>query len=276
MNTHLVSHYLHHLTAPSSLWTATTRVVPLLIFTVMFQHRYVITKLGKDLETHNRRHNNHLSVNEFAKSKHSRASFANLALENHWLVGKFEKYSPERWYAGICYLAVRLIQTSFMAMVRNQLVQAGIVCSVSLLVCVCAWHDARCGSASVMRSAISGMRRATRVFSIKACVRQPRCVACANVGLHLGANTSTFDVVTLRHDNLKVLCCQRPTRCSSFSFGSLDCSRGCSLPRSWGRYSVSHPSLCFVSLWFLPTETASTNNALHNDAFRQRRRCLPH
>ena len=112
--------------------------VPLLIFTILFQNRHTIKKLGGDLEQHNKRHSTHLSVAELARSRRlsRRESFANLAVQNDWLIGKFEKYSPERWYAGICYLAVRLVQTSFMAMVRTQLVQAGIVCSITLLVAI--------------------------------------------------------------------------------------------------------------------------------------------
>ena len=59
-------------------------------------------------------------------------SWINTYEEHHWFVWQ----APERWYAGICYLVVRLIQTSFMAMIRTQMLQAILVCSFTLLVCV--------------------------------------------------------------------------------------------------------------------------------------------
>jgi hypothetical protein len=50
-----------------------------------------------------------------------------------WLLPKFEKYSPSFWFAGVGLLLLRLVQTSLMALVRTQRVQAALVCIFTLI-----------------------------------------------------------------------------------------------------------------------------------------------
>ena len=50
-----------------------------------------------------------------------------------WLSPKFEMFAPSRWYAGVVLLVIRLLQTSLMALVANQLVQATVMCCITLL-----------------------------------------------------------------------------------------------------------------------------------------------
>jgi len=50
-----------------------------------------------------------------------------------WLLPKFEKFRPELWFAGVAMLVLRLIQTSLMALVRTQRVQAAVVSLVTII-----------------------------------------------------------------------------------------------------------------------------------------------
>ena len=108
-------------------------VVPVLIFTTMYPHRHAIRKLGTDLQHHNRTRGTTMTSRQFAKSKHARSSFATLTVEMAWLMPKFEKYTPSFWFAGVGLLVLRLIQTSLMALVRTQRVQAALVSFVTLV-----------------------------------------------------------------------------------------------------------------------------------------------
>ena len=107
--------------------------VPCLIFTIMFQHRHEIQKLGADLQQHNQRQRTGLTANQLVGSKRARSSFVAAVDDLRWLLPKFEKFRPELWFSGVLLLLVRLLQTSFMAFVRSQLKQAAIVCFVSLV-----------------------------------------------------------------------------------------------------------------------------------------------
>ena len=106
---------------------------PSLIFTVMFQHRRAIQKIGHDLQQHNRRSRTGLTASQLSGSKRARRSFVALTTELAWLLPRFEKFRPGLWVSGVLLLLLRLLQTSFMAFVRSQLKQAAIVCFVSLL-----------------------------------------------------------------------------------------------------------------------------------------------
>ena len=69
--------------------------VPTLIFTVLFQNRRAIQKLGGDLREHNKSERTGLTGNQFVRSKQARGSFATLHSEMRWLLPKFEKFRPE-------------------------------------------------------------------------------------------------------------------------------------------------------------------------------------
>ena len=107
--------------------------VPTLIFTTMYRYRDAIHKLGTELHRHNQSRGSVMTVNQFAKSKQARNSFASLSVEMLWLLPKFEKFRPSAWWAGVGMLVLRLFQTSLMALVRTQLEQATIVSCVTLI-----------------------------------------------------------------------------------------------------------------------------------------------
>lgn len=99
----------------------------------MYSHRHDIQKLGTDLAEHNDGRGTSLTAHQFAKSKHARSSFATLTIEIAWLLPKFEKYQPSFWFAGVALLLLRLVQTSLMALVRTQRMQAALVCVFTLV-----------------------------------------------------------------------------------------------------------------------------------------------
>ena len=78
-----------------------------------------------------------LTTQQLAKSKHARSSFVGLSVEMSWLLPKFEKFRPSVWYAGVCLLVLRLLQTSFVALFNTQRDQAAIVSLLSLLAACC-------------------------------------------------------------------------------------------------------------------------------------------
>ena len=86
----------------------------------MFQNRHAISKLGTELKRHNQSQKTGLNVNQLARSKHARSSFVALTNDMRWLLPKFDKFKSDQWYIGVCLLVLRLLQTSFMAMVRNR------------------------------------------------------------------------------------------------------------------------------------------------------------
>ena len=99
----------------------------------MYPHRHAIRKMGTDLQEHNKSRGTTLTSQQFAKSKHARSSFASLTVEMAWLLPKFETYAPSFWFAGVGLLVLRLVQTSLMALVRTQRVQAAVVSLVTLV-----------------------------------------------------------------------------------------------------------------------------------------------
>ena len=102
----------------------------------MYPHRRAIEKLGAELQAHNESRGTSMTSQQFAKSKHARSSVAALTVEMAWLLPKFEKYKPNYWFCGVGLLVVRLThQTSLMALVRTQRVQAALVSLSTLVTC---------------------------------------------------------------------------------------------------------------------------------------------
>jgi len=108
----------------------------MLIFGCLYQHRHAIQTLGADLAQHNQRLGTGMSLNQFVKSKKARNSFIATTAELRWLQPKFEKFRAGVPFTGVLLLLLRLLQTSFMALVRTQLSQATIVCCVTLVSCL--------------------------------------------------------------------------------------------------------------------------------------------
>ena len=126
--------YKSHVLCTSALhltcvWCCVT--VPILVFATMFGHRHAIQKLGVEMRQYNQPRHTGLTANQLIKSKQARSSFASLTTEIRWLLPKFEKFLPEYWYHGVVLLALRLLQTSFMALVPSQLAQAAIMLCVT-------------------------------------------------------------------------------------------------------------------------------------------------
>lgn len=99
----------------------------------MYQHRSKIQKLGVEMQQYNSLRRTGLTANQLIKSKQARTSFVSLTTEISWLLPKFEKFLPEYWYHGVVLLALRLLQTSFMALVPSQHAQAAIMLYVTLV-----------------------------------------------------------------------------------------------------------------------------------------------
>ena len=98
----------------------------------LFRHRHATKKLGTELQEHNQRLGSGRNLNQLAKSKVARSSFVAKTQEMRWLTPKFEKFRPSLYLMGVVLLGLRLLQTSFIALVRTQIVQAAIVCFVTL------------------------------------------------------------------------------------------------------------------------------------------------
>ena len=72
------------------------------------------------------------SVVVIAKHR-SRASFTELSVELMHLVSKFERFNEHAWFAHVFLLVLRLAQTSLMALVRSQRVQACLACLLAIV-----------------------------------------------------------------------------------------------------------------------------------------------
>ena len=105
----------------------------MLIFTAMYSQRRAIQKHGSELQRFNSHRGTGLTADQIIKSNQARTSFASLTTEIRWVLPKFEDFLPEYWYSSIVLLVLRLLQTSFMALVPSQLLQAVIMMSVTLL-----------------------------------------------------------------------------------------------------------------------------------------------
>ena len=101
------------------------------MFLTMYQQRNAIKKLGNELQRHNESRGTGLNMAQLAKSKQARTSFISLTKEIQWLIPKFEEFLPAYWYHGVVLLVLRLLQTSFIALLPSQLVQAIAMCSVT-------------------------------------------------------------------------------------------------------------------------------------------------
>ena len=105
----------------------------MLMFTAMHQNRHAIQKFGHELRQYNQKRGSGQTANQLIKSKQARNSFSTLTTEIRWLLPKVEKFRPEYWYHGIVLLALRLLQTSFLALTPSQVVQAAVMCLVTLV-----------------------------------------------------------------------------------------------------------------------------------------------
>ena len=124
--------------------------VPSLFYGLLTRHRHDIRSLGNMLQLEDARsgiitlacdiakttqpraaHDASVSARSVAKLKR-RASFMDQFTSLSYLVHQFEIFSPSRWYAGVCLLVLRLLQTTLMTTIPTQLVQAAVACLLAL------------------------------------------------------------------------------------------------------------------------------------------------
>ena len=106
--------------------------VPALLFCVMKYYSPRIKALQKAVEEHDRGSRMISSVAVVTNRK-SRASFTGLSVELMHLVPKFERFTAEAWFTHIFLLVLRLAQTSLMALIPSQGIQACLACQFAIV-----------------------------------------------------------------------------------------------------------------------------------------------
>jgi hypothetical protein len=122
--------------------------VPLLFYGLLYRRRGTIRVLGEKLRLEEARSgiitlardiaNNTNDRNDPRSSAVSvtnlkrRASFVGDFKALTYLVDQFESFLPSRWYMSVCFLLLRLSQTTLMTAIPNQLVQTAVVCCITL------------------------------------------------------------------------------------------------------------------------------------------------
>ena len=188
----------------SNISAARVCTVPMMTFAILYRHRHQIEKLGMELRQFNQSRGTGLSVRQFANSKKARQSFTSLTLEMQWLLPKIERFRYSAWWAGVVQLALRLLQTSFMAIVR--------ICdfrrSKLLFYITHPSSGAKPTRASVNYDVLhAGFDfRAARAFSLPPSIGQYHRAICASPGLCMGVRASTSNRWDLCHQGC---CCGR-------------------------------------------------------------------
>ena len=103
----------------------------------MYRHRDEIARLQQALQQEDTANPAFVTADGLAQrlSKAGRrSSIVILVRENLvWIVEKFEKFRPNRWYSGVFMLMLRLLQTSVLVLVPRQNLQAAAACVLSVL-----------------------------------------------------------------------------------------------------------------------------------------------
>ena len=107
--------------------------VPVLLFCVMKHYSPKIKQLMKTVVQQDDPTRTTSSVAAVVAKTRSRASFTGLSGELMHLVTKFEQLKPDCWWTHIFLLVLRLTQTSLMALVPNQRVQACLACLFAIV-----------------------------------------------------------------------------------------------------------------------------------------------
>ena len=107
--------------------------VPLLIFTTMYCHRKEINKLQLALKENDSRQTEVVSARRLSAElsiKQRRPSIvASVDGNLSWIVKKFERFNPGRWYTLAFLLTLRILQTSVLVLIPHQNIQVLIVVS---------------------------------------------------------------------------------------------------------------------------------------------------
>ena len=103
--------------------------VPLLIFSLMYTRRNEITRLQQALKLNDSQQTALISAGKLAKQESTKERRPSIvASVEHtlvWIVKKFERYNPGRWYTGVFLLLLRILQTSVLVLVPRQNLQVG-------------------------------------------------------------------------------------------------------------------------------------------------------
>lgn len=101
--------------------------VPLLLFGLMYRHRDEINKLQQALKENDSVQADTVSAKRLAMHlslKQRRPSIvASVQHSLSWIVKKFERFNPGRWYAGVVLLVFRILQTSCLVLISSQHLQ---------------------------------------------------------------------------------------------------------------------------------------------------------
>ena len=101
--------------------------VPLLIFILMYLQRTEINRIQKALKENDAQQTEIISARNLAKrssTKERRPSLVVSVDENlGWLVKKFEKFVPGRYYSGVFLLVLRILMTSVLVLIPTQNMQ---------------------------------------------------------------------------------------------------------------------------------------------------------
>ena len=101
--------------------------VPLLIFVVMYRRRKEINLLQQALKDNDSQQAELVSARSLAKRQsiqQRRPSIVTAVEQNlGWLLKKFEKFNPGRWYSGVFLLLLRILLTSVLVLIPRQNLQ---------------------------------------------------------------------------------------------------------------------------------------------------------
>ena len=99
----------------------------------MLPHREGIHQLMHAIIQEGEQSNTLVQIRGGQSGKHRRGSIVALSDSLRWLVPKFYKYNPGRWWAGPLSLVLRLCATSMMIVFQKQSIQAAYACVIAQL-----------------------------------------------------------------------------------------------------------------------------------------------
>ena len=115
---------------------------PFLVYCLLYRQREDIGTLGQKLQMESDRIGIITLASDISNTKQQTRSASAFQRRRSvvgkietltYLVHQFEDFQPTRWYMGVCLLLLRLVQTSFMTVIDGQLVQAAIMCIITLI-----------------------------------------------------------------------------------------------------------------------------------------------
>jgi len=120
--------------------------VPLLIFVPMYRRRTEINRVQQALKDNDSQQTDIISARSLARHPsfvERRPSLVVSVDQNlGWIVKKFEKFCPGRWYAGLFLLVLRILMTSVLVLIPKQNMQAA-VASIIVMVGACVLQEAQ-------------------------------------------------------------------------------------------------------------------------------------